>query len=86
MCAALAPDKMKSIRFDVCGMPYSIATPQSPGIASSLSTLATAIRDSFQDLTSDRATPRPVRDLKAPWITSSMSFVNASFRNLILLF
>jgi hypothetical protein len=61
------------------------ATPQSAGMASSLSTLATASSDSFQDRTSARDTPLPVLALKAARITSSMSLVKASSRNRLLL-
>ena len=40
------------MRFEVCGMPYSIATPQSAGMDSSFTTRAMATRDSFHERTS----------------------------------
>ena len=41
------------MRFEVCGMPYSMATPASPGTAQLFRTFAMASSDSFQERISD---------------------------------
>ncbi len=67
-------------------MPYSTATPQSSGIASSLSTLDIAWSDSFQERTSERDTDLPVRCMNSARITSSILRVKTSLRNRALSF
>lgn len=47
--ASSSPVITKSMRFEVCGNWYSIATPTSPGISSSLRTLAISSNELFQD-------------------------------------
>jgi hypothetical protein len=78
--ASSRPESSRSMRFEVCGMPYSTATPHSPGIASSFSTFAIASSDSFQERTSLAATPWPRRARKADRITASMSRVKTVVR------
>lgn len=82
--SASVPDSMKSMRFEVCGIPYSIATPQSPGMDSSFTTRAIATNDSFHERTSERDTVFPVRCVNSVKMTCSMSRVKTSLRNRLL--
>ena len=57
---ASSPVITKSMRLEVCGSWYSMATPASSGISSSPSTLAISSSECFQDCISDGPTLWPV--------------------------
>ncbi|MGE0797463.1 MAG: hypothetical protein AB7O55_04045 [Lautropia sp.] len=79
--SAPSPAIRKSIRLEVCGNWYSIATPASDGISSSPSTRAISISEFRQAWRSPGPAPWPVAATKCRPTISSMSSRQACWRN-----